>query len=73
MKTLAIVMLLTLSGCFYQQINTTEIKKAEQYCKDKLGILWINEHFIGLTKIACVSGDITRDHDITLVLGGVDD
>ena len=57
MKTiLAIIFATILTGC-YQRINITEIMKAEKYCSDKLGVLEITEHAVGVTRVHCVSGD----------------
>ena len=67
MKTiLAIIFATTLTGCF-QRINITEIKQAEKYCSDKLGVLEITEHAVGATWVHCVSGDSTRAGLISLL------
>ena len=63
---LAIIFATTLTGCF-QRINVTEIKQADKYCSDKLGIREITESAGGLTKVYCVSGDSTNASSVSLL------
>ena len=63
---LAIVFATTLTGCF-QRINITEIKQAEKYCSDKMGVLGITEYAVGATTIHCISGDKTSSNSISII------
>ena len=63
---LAIVFATVLTGCF-QRINVTEIKQAEKYCADKLGIREITEYAIGSTVIYCISGDAINPSHVSLI------
>jgi len=65
-RVLIILAVLSLTGCF-QRINVTEIKQAEKYCADKLGVLSITEYAVGITTIHCVSGDLAPAGDVVLV------
>jgi len=62
-KLLVLLFLLIFSGC-YQRIDTSEIKKAECFCKDKGGVLYIDEVFIGYTDIVCMDGSYSVEEDI---------
>ena len=67
MKILLAIMFATaLTGCF-QRINVTEIKQAEKYCSDKMGILGITEYAAGSTVIYCISGDSARASSVSLL------
>ena len=66
MRVLIVLAVLSLTGCF-QRINVTEIRQAEKYCSDKLGIREITESAGGLTKVYCVSGDSTNASSVSLL------
>ena len=66
MRVLIILAVLSLTGCF-QRINVTEIKQAESYCADKLGVLSITEYAVGSTVIYCISGDAINASNISLI------
>ena len=66
MRVLIILAVLSLIGCF-QRINITEIKQAEKYCSDKMGILGITEYAAGSTVIYCISGDSARASSVSLL------
>ena len=46
-----------LSGCLYQVTDQTDILKAEQFCKDHLGIKDIVVSFGGTEDVHCVDGN----------------
>ena len=50
-------------GC-YQKVNHAEIFKAEQFCKDKIGIDYILEDFLGTTVIFCLAGSVEMEDNI---------
>ena len=58
MKKLIIVSLslLTLSGCYYQKVDKTDILKAEQACSGKGGIVYIHAFSLGSEYVACLDG-----------------
>ena len=66
MRVLIVLVVLVLTGCF-QRINITEIKQAESYCADKLGVLSITEYAVGSTVIYCISGDSARASSVSLL------
>ena len=45
-----------LSGCFYQVTDQTDILKAEQFCKDHLGVKDIIVSAIGGEVVSCIDG-----------------
>ena len=63
---LGLIVTLSLTGCF-QRINITEIKQAQKFCEDKLGVLEIIEYAGGLTKVYCVSGDSAIASNVSLI------
>ena len=67
MKPLLIIVLAAaLTGCF-QTINITEIKQAEKYCADKLGVRSMTEWASGITQVSCISGSTINVSRIKLV------
>jgi len=50
---------LMLQGCMYQSVNTTDLLKANYFCRDKLGVESITADFIGQEKVWCINGNWT--------------
>lgn len=53
------VMVLSLSGCFYQSTTPLDFKVGEHFCKGKGGVSKINSYFDGIAYAVCVSGEDT--------------
>jgi len=53
---IAIAIALSLNGCFYQTIDSGDIKQAQSICKDRGGIHSITEHFDKKTRVECLDG-----------------
>ena len=66
MRVLIVLALLSLTGCF-QRINITEIKQAEKFCEDKLGVFGSIEYTAGSTVIYCIYGDAINSSNVSLI------
>lgn len=66
MKKIFLLLVVCLSGCFHQNADKTDILKATQYCKDRLGIKHITVYAIGHVLTTCVNGDYINLDEITL-------
>jgi hypothetical protein len=69
MKHLLILALtLSLSGCFYQSANNTDLKKAVYFCDGINNIERINVHFNGAETVRCLSGKVEYTGNINIEL-----
>lgn len=50
------LVVLSLSGCFYQTVDITDIKKATQQCEGRGGIKLISSSWVGREVVDCVDG-----------------
>lgn len=51
---IVLLLLLFLSGCFYNTTDSVQIEKADQYCKQKNSELYkIKIHTFGLIEVKC--------------------
>lgn len=53
------IMVLSLSGCFYQSTTPFDFKVGEHFCKGKGGVSKINSYFEGKVNVRCVNGEFT--------------
>ncbi len=57
MKQLLIVALaISLTGCFYQVANNTDLRKAEYFCKGVENIAELQIDAAGSEEVACIDG-----------------
>ena len=58
MKTILVaIFCMTLSGCFYQQVDTVEIERANTYCKSENSEIYrLASHSIGFVTVECKNG-----------------
>lgn len=60
MKLIYTIILLSLSGCFYQSVDSHDIKQAHEACKDHEGIYKINADWVGSEIVYCADNFYTR-------------
>lgn len=65
-KLLIPVMCLLLSGCFYQKLDNTDIKKALHYCEGVENIKETNSTAFGDEYVTCTDGARTHLMEVKL-------
>lgn len=56
MKTLvALTLLLSLQGCFYQSVRGSDVRFMQDFCEDKGGVYWIDSLWHGETQFVCTT------------------
>lgn len=70
MKQLLIVTLtISLTGCFFQSANNTDLRKAEYFCKGVENIDEIVIAFDGRERVQCMDNTSAKTDEIKLLLG----
>jgi hypothetical protein len=62
-KILVAAVLLSLSGCFYQNVHNGDIQAAQTFCGSRGGINHITTVFDGREKVECQNGEIVHLHE----------
>jgi hypothetical protein len=57
MKSLVLVMCLSLTGCFYQTVNQFDIGRASKVCGGVEKIVQISAAFDGREKVLCLNAE----------------
>ena len=57
MKSLVLVMCLSLTGCFYQTVNQFDIERASKVCGGVEKIVQISAAFDGREKVLCLNAE----------------
>jgi hypothetical protein len=73
MKQLLILALtLSLTGCFYQSANNTDLRKAEYFCNGLDNVDTVAVYFSGKEVVVCLDGNESRMWDIKLPPQGLE-
>ncbi len=68
MKYLVVFMCsVMMTGCLYQSVNISDLKKAISYCGSVEKVMNINVHFEGSESITCTNGVSEKTVNITLI------
>lgn len=54
----AMACVLFLTGCFYQSVDQKGLTRAEELCKDKLGVFMVTSYFSGALQVTCRNSEI---------------
>ena len=61
---LGLIIILIMQGCYYQSINSNEIRKAIEFCEEHKGVLEIRERWSGYTMFICNDGSKTFEYEL---------
>lgn len=65
-KLLILVLCTNLTGCMWQDLNNTEIRKALHFCKSTENIEWVSAWALGGGSVRCVDGKYDLLNKITI-------
>ncbi len=67
MKYLVVLMCsVMMTGCFYQSVNISDLKKAISYCKGAENVMHINAWSVGSEIVYCTDGTSRNTNKIKL-------
>ena len=68
MKYLVVFMCsVMMTGCLYQSVNISDLKKAISYCGSVEKVMYIDVYFGGRESITCTNGVSEKTVNITLI------
>ena len=65
-KLLTLVLCISLTGCFWQDLDNIHIRKALYFCKSTENIEWVSAWAVGGGSVRCVDGRYDLLNKITI-------
>jgi hypothetical protein len=57
---IVVLMGFSVTGCFYQRVDKTDLLRAEYFCEGRLGVKDILVDFLGNETVTCVNGELSN-------------